>query len=64
MLDQPISKDWIFYLWIVSIIAIIPGTLSSELNGGGLASFLIGVVIQYLFFLVLPASTRKVIRKK
>ena len=64
MLDQPISKDWIFYLWIVSIIAIIPGTLSSELNGGGLASFLIGVVIQYLFFLVLHASIRKVIRKK
>jgi hypothetical protein len=64
MLDQPISKDWIFYLWIVSIIAIIPGTLTSELNGGGLASFLIGVVIQYLFFLVLPATIRKVIRKK
>ena len=64
MLDQPISKDWIFYLWIVSIIAIIPGTLSSELNGGGLASFLIGVVIQYLFILVLPATIRKVIRKK
>ena len=64
MLDQPISKDWIFYLWIVSIVAIIPGTLTSELNGGGIFSFLLGVVIQYFIFLVLPASIRKSIRKK
>ena len=64
MLDQPISKDWIFYLWIVSVVAIIPGTLTSELNGGGLLSFLFGVVLQYFIFLVLPASIRKSIRKK
>jgi hypothetical protein len=64
MLDQPFTKDWIFYLWLASIVAIIPGTLTSELNGGGLGSFLLGVVIQYFVFLVLPAAIRKSIRKK
>jgi hypothetical protein len=64
MLDQPISKDWIFYLWLVSLVAIIPGTLASSQGGGGLLSFLIGVVIQYFVFLRLPVAIRSGMRKK
>lgn len=64
ILDQPISKDWIFYMWLLSVVAIIPGTLTSEKNGGGLISFLIGLVFQYFVFLWVPATIRKGIRKK
>jgi hypothetical protein len=64
MLDQPISKDWIFYLWLASLVAIIPGTLTSSQGGGGLVSFLIGVVIQYFVFLRLPVAIRNGMRKK
>jgi hypothetical protein len=58
LLKKPIYTDWIFYLWILSIIAILPGTLFSSKNGGGLGSFLIAMVVQYLVFLILPALVR------
>jgi len=64
MLDQPISKDWIFYLWLVSLVAIVPSTLTSSQGGGGLFSFLIGVVVQYFIFLRLPVLIRNGMRKK
>ncbi len=64
MLDQPITKDWIFYLWLLSLLAIVPGTLTSSQGGGGLFSFLIGVVVQYFVFLRLPVVIRDAIRKK
>ena len=44
LLKKPIYTDWVFYLWILSVIAIIPGTLLSPMNGGGLGSFFIGFV--------------------
>ena len=58
LLKKPIYTDWIFYLWILSIVAILPGTLFSDLNGGGIGSFLIALVFQYLIFLVLPGLIR------
>ena len=64
MLDQPISKDWIFYLWLVSLVAIVPGTLGSSQGGGGLLSFLLGVIVQYFVFLRLPVLIRNGMRKK
>lgn len=64
MLDKPIYKDWIFYLWLLSIISIIPGTLASSKNGGGAGSFLIGVIFQTLLFLVLPSAIRANLRNR
>ena len=65
LLKKPIYTDWIFYLWILSIVAILPGTLFSDLNGGGIGSFLIAFVFQYLIFLVLPGLIRNgLIEKK
>jgi len=64
MLDKPIYKDWIFYLWLLSIVSIIPGTLASTKNGGGAASFGIGVVFQTLVFLVLPSAIRATLRNR
>lgn len=64
MLDKPIYKDWIFYLWFASIIAIVPGTLLSTYNGSGLGSFVIGSVFQSLIFLVLPSVIRTNIRNR
>lgn len=64
MLDQPISKDWILYLWIASLVAIVPGTLTSSQGGGGLMSFLIGVVVQYFVFLRLPVIIRNKVRNQ
>jgi hypothetical protein len=64
LLKKPIYTDWIFYLWILSIAAILPGTLFSDLNGGGVGSFLIAFVIQYLIFLVLPGLIRSGLAEK
>jgi hypothetical protein len=64
LLNKPIYTDWIFYLWILSVIAILPGTLFSPLNGGGVGSFLIGFIFQYLIFLILPALIRNGLRTK
>jgi hypothetical protein len=64
MLDKPIYKDWIFYLWLLSIVSIIPGTLASTKNGGGVGSFLIGLIFQTLLFLVLPTAIRANLRDK
>ena len=64
LLKRPIYTDWIFYLWILSIIAILPGTLFSSKNGGGLGSFLIAMVVQYLVFLILPGLVRQGLTEK
>lgn len=64
LLNKPVYTDWIFYLWILSVIAILPGTLLSPMNGGGIGSFLIGFVFQYLIFLILPALIRNGLRTK
>lgn len=64
MLDKPIYKDWIFYLWFASIIAIVPGTLLSTYNGSGLGSFVIGSLFQSLIFLLIPSIIRSNIRDK
>jgi hypothetical protein len=64
LLKKPIYTDWIFYLWALSIIAILPGTLFSTKNGGGLGSFLIAMVFQYLAFLILPGLVRQGLMEK
>lgn len=64
MLDKPIYKDWIFYLWLFSIVLIIPGTLASNKNGGGAGSFIVGVTFQTLLLLVLPSAIRSHLRNK
>jgi len=64
MLDKPFFKDWIFYLWLLSIFAIVPGTLLSPYNGGGLGSFVIGVLFQSLVFLIVPSIVRSNLRKR
>ena len=66
MLDQPIAKDWILYFWIVTVIVTIPVTLGSEGAGGvsGLFDFIIGIAIQYFFFLRVPVFIRNKIRNR
>jgi hypothetical protein len=66
MLNQPIAKDWILYFWIISVIATIPVTLGSEGAGGvaGLLDFLIGIAVQYFFFLRVPVFIRDKIRNR
>jgi hypothetical protein len=64
MSDKPIYKDWILYLWIASIIAITPGTLFSSLNGGGVGSFVFGVLFQSLIFLLIPTLIRNNLRTR
>lgn len=64
LLKKPIYTDWIFYLWILSILAILPGTLFSSKNGGGLGSLLIAMVVQYCVFLILPGLVRQGLMEK
>lgn len=60
ILDQPIIKDWIFYLWLVSLIAIIPTITSSGL--AGLIDLLLAAAFQTVFFMFVPAKIRKSLR--
>lgn len=60
----PIYKDWVFYLWIFSVISILP-TISA--NGGGVAGLIdlaFGMFIQAAFFLYAPAYLRSRIKKR
>lgn len=63
-LDKPIYKDWIFYLWLFSLVAVIPQNLTLEFSMSGLIDFVIAVLVQSLFFLLLPAKVRKRFRNK
>ncbi len=62
MLDQPFHKDWIFYLWVLSVVALFPVIGASD-GSVGVINFLFGMVIQYFVFLRLPILIRKQIRK-
>ena len=62
VLDQPIAKDWILYLWIFSEISIIPMTLGGD--GGSILYFGFASVIQYFCFLQLPAAIRRSVRSR
>lgn len=62
-LDQPFHKDWIFYLWVLSVVALFP--VIGESDGSvGVINFLFGMVIQYVVFLRLPILIRNGRRKK
>jgi len=63
-LDQPIYKDWVFYLWIVSIITIVPTTLGSGAWIVSLLDFTFGLIVQYFVFLRIPAWVRTRIRER
>ena len=64
-LRQPIYNDWIFYLWLFSEVAIIPNTLGGGYGVlAGVIDFLIGSIIQWVFFLRLPVSIRNRVTKK
>jgi hypothetical protein len=63
LLRRPIYKDWIFWLWLLSLLAASPlansltDDRSQEINlVAGAIDFLIAFVIQTLIFLVLPAK--------
>jgi len=62
-LDTPFTKDWIFWLWVVSIVAIIPQTLGKEGGAAGLINFVIAVFVQWCIFLQVPAFIRAMVRK-
>jgi hypothetical protein len=67
LLRKPIQTDWIFWLWLVALFASLVAVLnrlSSEASASvnplaGFIDFFFAVIIQTLFFLVLPAQIRK-----
>ena len=64
-LDEPYFKDWIFYLWIVGEIAIVPRTLGGGYERiAGLIDFIFGSIFQYLLFMRLPIFIRENIRQR
>jgi hypothetical protein len=64
-LDKPYFKDWIFYLWILGEIAIVPRTLGAGYGGvAGLIDFIFGSIFQYLLFMRLPIFIRETIRQR
>lgn len=68
--DRPLRKDWIFWLFVVSLAApttnaIINGDSSSPLNPvSGLIDAVFAVVVQYVFFALMPSRLRQRSRKK
>jgi len=60
VLDQPVIKDWIFYLWLLSLVAAIR---TVDVGGvAGLIDYLIAAVFQTVFFMYVPAKIRKSLR--
>ena len=67
-LDKPIFKDWIFYLFLASLVsqlntALTPAPGKSPI-AGLLLVLIIGVPVSYLFFLFLPVKLRNNYRNK
>ena len=67
LLRQPIYEDWIFWLWLLSLLALLLPAVnsisrndSSELNiSAGAIDFLIGFIVQTIVFLAIPGVLRK-----
>jgi len=60
VLDQPVTKDWIFYLWLLSLVAAIR---TVDVGGvAGLIDYLIAAAFQTALFMYVPAKIRKSIR--
>jgi len=60
VLDQPVIKDWIFYLWLLSLVAAIR---TVDVGGvAGLIDYLIAAAFQTVFFMYVPAKIRKSLR--
>ncbi len=73
LLYRPWWTDWIFYLWLFAIIALVVSTVQDYRSDGGLREvneqialvidIAVGVVVQTLFFLCLPSGIRRAIRR-
>jgi hypothetical protein len=71
-LDEPVHRDWIFWLWIIMTGLSVLGSVnsqSSNLSGSpdlvsGLIDGLILVLSQWLVFNLLPVSIRRKVRSR
>jgi len=62
---SPILSDWIFYLWVFSLISIYPLTFGKHYGlPAELIDFALGVAVQSVLFLWLPATVRRNLRGK
>jgi hypothetical protein len=60
VLDKPVTKDWIFYLWLLSLVAAIR---TVDVGGvAGLIDYLIYAAFQTVLFMYIPAKIRKSLR--
>jgi hypothetical protein len=62
MLDQPIYKDWILYLWLFCVLSLIPNITWSSNVFVAILDFAVGVVVQYWIFLRVPVAIRRSVR--
>jgi len=70
-LDTPVYKDWLFYLWMISLVSVLLTPTSSvqlSLSDGNYLAALIDAVIAVAFqtalFLWLPGHLRQSSRAK
>jgi hypothetical protein len=67
LLQRPIYKDWIFWLWLISLLGVLLPAINSisrndpsEFNlSAGAIDFLIGLIVQTIVFLAIPGGLRK-----
>lgn len=71
-IDEPITRDWIFWLWIVATVLVVLNGLNQQSNGTGESINLaagaidgaISIGSQWLIFNLLPRSIRKNFRAR
>ena len=71
-LDEPVTKDWIFWLWIITTVLSFFNVINQRSAGAGESIDLVAGLIdgtiaigsQWLVFNIIPRSIRKNIRAR
>lgn len=58
MLDRPVWKDWVFYLWLIGLAAGVVAPHSTVFD------LVFNLVVQTLIFLVIPGTLRAFWRRR
>lgn len=58
--DEPVFKDWLFYLTVLAVIA----GISSTVGNGNAIDLALAVVFQFVLFGVVPGGIRNNIRRR